>query len=73
MNHVECVKEIEGSGYQYLCQPEWWCGVGQVQIGKCSQVKVTGESVFMDHVECVQEIEGCGNRVLRDFFYHYEI
>ena len=47
--------------------------MGQVQIGKCSQVKVTGESVFMDHVECVQEIEGCGNRVLRDFFYHYEI
>ena len=47
--------------------------MGQVQIEKCSQVKVTGESVFMDHVECVQEIEGCGNRVLRDFFYHYEI
>ena len=39
-----------------------------MRIEKCSQVKVTGEIVFMDYVECVQEIEGCGNRVLRDFF-----
>ena len=39
-------------------------------IGKCSQVKVAGERVFMDHVECVQENEGCMDRVLKDFIYH---
>ena len=39
-----------------------------MEIGKCWQVKVAEERVFMDHVECVQEIEECKDRVLKDFF-----
>ena len=39
-------------------------------IGKCSQVKVAGERVFMDDVECVQENKRCLDRVLEDVYYN---
>ena len=44
-----------------------------VEIGKCRQVKVAGERIFMDLVECVQENEGYMDRVLKGFFYYYQI
>ena len=37
-------------------------------VGKCCQVKVAGERVFIGHLECVQESEGCMIRMLKGFF-----
>ena len=57
---------VSGQGVRVL----WFLSdLGKVLVSKVGWRK----GVFMDHVERVQEREGCMDRVLKDFFFYYQI
>ena len=57
---------VSGQGVRVL----WFLSdLGKVLVGKVAWRK----GVFMDHVKRVQEREGCMDRVLKDFFFYYQI